>query len=208
MPQIALQKVIQVGIRDLKDNPDQLDDIFNYMTEEDIENDYGDQYIDKVKQWFLTTKVPVLHAWSFNADRIPCISIHLANEAEDENKAGIGDYFGDGSDGEIGISVFSVQLDIGIHASKDADKVLWLYYIISYILFKHKRYAEKLGLQLQTFSASDWDKRPEYMTENIWTRWIRFKCVTQNSWDSEPFTEPDSINLELEVEQIEISYDD
>ena len=183
MPQIALQNVIQRGMRELKDNPSLLEDIFNYMHEGDISEDYGQEYVDEIKQWFATTKIPVLHAWTFNMDRIPCITIHLGTENEDESKAALNDYFGEEDGDEVKTTPFTIQLDIGIHASKTSDQVLWLYYIISYILFKNKLYAESLGLRLQTFSASDWDKRKEYMTENIWTRWIKFRCVTQNFWD-------------------------
>ena len=200
MPQIAVQRVLQQGIRQLKDNPALLEDIFNYMHEDGIADDYGVEYVNEVKQWFLTTKIPVLHAWTFNMDRIPCITIHLASENEDEGKAAIGDYWGVEDEIETGTTPFSVQIDIGIHASKTSDQVLWMYYIISYILFTSKPYAESLGLRLQTFNASDWDKRPEYMTENIWTRWIRFRCITQNYWDSAVGTDHDLVT-EVFVEE-------
>lgn len=203
MPQIALQKVIQKGLRDIKDNPAILEDIFNYMHEPDLEGDYGDIYVAQVKEWFLKTKIPVLHAWTFNMDRIPCISIHLANEQEDENKAAIGDFWGTGDDGgEVGVTALTTQLDVGIHASKSSDQVLWLYYIVTYVLFKNKLYAESLGLRLQTFTASDWDKRQEYLVENIWTRWMRFRCTTQNSWEAvAPREEPfDTIDTDVNVQ--------
>jgi len=206
MPQIALQKVLQTGLRDLKDNPALIEDIFNYMHEPDLAVDYGEAYVAKIKDWFIQTKIPVLHAWTFNADRIPCISIHLANEAEDEQKTALGDHFGSGENGDFGTTPLVTQLDIGIHASKNSDEVLWLYYIVTYVLFRNKLYAEKLGLRLQTFTASDWDKRPEYMVENIWTRWMRFRCITQNFWDSvdrsqeiddvEVMVDPESISVE------------
>ena len=40
---------------------------------------------------------------------------------------------------------------------------------------------DKLGLKLVTFSASDYNKESRYMTENIWTRWVRVKCTIQNT---------------------------
>lgn len=203
MPQIALQKVIQQGLRNIKNNPDVLDDIFSYMHEEDIENDYGTAYVEKIKTWFLETKVPVLHAWSFNRDRIPCISIHLANDTEDEGKAAIGDHYGEDEVGAVGTATFTTQLDIGIHASKSSDEVLWLYYIVTYTLFHDKLFAEKLGLRLQTFTASDWDKRQEYMTENLWTRWIRFRCTTQSFWSTpDTLQEFDDVETMVDVESI------
>ena len=204
MPQIAVQKVIQSGLREIKSNPDLLDEVFSYMLEDDLLEDYGPSYVNKIKTWFLSTKIPVLHAWTFNMDRIPCISIHLADESEDENKAAIGDYMGAGEEGPIGTTPLVTKLDIGIHASKNSDEVLWLYYIITYVMFKNKLVAERLGLRLQTFTASDWDKRQEYMVENIWTRWMRFRCITQNYWGSDKYYEVDDVNVMIDPEEATI----
>jgi len=198
MPQIAVQRVLQAGIKQLKDNPSILDDIFCFYLVKEMEADYGQAYIDKIKQWFEDTKVPVVQAWSFNPQRIPSISVHLASEREDEQKAAIGDYWGseDGL-GEIGVGVFNVTLDIGLHASKNGDQVLWLYYITSYILFKSKRLCEELGLQLQTFSATDYAKSSQYMADNIWTRWIRFTTTVENFWDGSPYLDIDNLNVDV-----------
>ena len=200
MPQLALQNIIQSGLREIKANPAILDDIFGYMYTDELSEDYGEDQVNKIRTWFLGTKVPVLHAWTFNADRIPCISIHLADESEDESKTAVGDYLGVDEVGEVGVTPLATRLDIGIHASKSSDEVLWLYYIVTYILFKKKRYAEELGLYLQTFTASDWDKRPEYLVENIWTRWMRFRCTTYNYWESNPYTPIDDVGVDLDVE--------
>ena len=92
------------------------------------------------------------------------------------------------------------MVDIGIHANKAGDHVLWIYYMVAYILFKHKLMAHRLGLKLHTFSASDYNKDNNKMTENIWTRWVRFRCTTQNFWDSERFGEPvEEINIDPAV---------
>lgn len=211
MPQIALQKVLQVGLREIKSNPEIIDEIFSYMSEDDLSADYGSNYVAQIKEWFVSTKIPVLHAWSFNADRIPCIAIHLANESEDESKASMGDYLGIDSDSnEIGVGATTTQLDIGIHASKSSDQVLWLYYIVSYVLFKQKRFAEQLGMQIHTFTASDWDRRQEYSAENIWTRWIRFRCTTQNTWTAVEAREEafDTIETDVDAESATTDFDE
>ena len=199
MPQIAVQKLLQDGLKELRSNPSLLDEVFEYMHEPMFESDYGEEYVEKIKTWFAKTRLPVLHAWTFNIDRVPCISIHLSDEREDETKAAVGDHWGDDEDGTTGVAVFSCQVDIGIHASKTGDQVLWLYYIISYLLFKYKVIAEQMGIQLHSYGASDWDKRPEYMAENVWTRWIRFRCITENTWISSAKKEFD-VEVDLEVE--------
>lgn len=195
-----MQKVIDHGIKQLRSNKAEFYDLFAQFTQDELNNDYGPKYLDELWKWFSTTKIPVVKAWSFNAQVIPCISIHLANETEDESKAAIGDYAGVFDDqGETGTGVFTTMVDIGIHANKAGDHVLWLYYMVAYILFKHKMMAERLGLKLHTFSASDYNKDSNKMTENIWTRWVRFRCTTQNFWDAARFSDVDSINVDPAV---------
>ena len=197
MPEIVLQKMIKMGIKELRSNRSAFDDLFAQYIDPDLADDYGEDYLDKLWDWFSTTKIPVIQAWSFNAQKIPSISIHLANETEDESKAAFKDIgFVDSDSNEIGVGVFTVMVDIGIHANKAGDHVLWIYYIVSYILYRQKEWAEKNGLQLHTFSASDYNKNNQYMTENIWTRWIRFRCTVQNSWLQQASIEFEEVNVD------------
>ena len=211
MPEIVMQKVVDYGIKRLRANKAEFYDLFAQFTQDELNNDYGDKYLDEVWKWFSTTKLPVVKAWSFNAQVIPCISIHLANETEDESKAAMYDLAGTEEDSELGTGVFTCMVDIGIHANKAGDHVLWLYYIVAYILFKHKRMAERLGCKLHTFSASDYNKDTNKMTENIWTRWVRFRCTTQNFWSGEGRSIVDSINVDPAVNldpAISVAYSD
>lgn len=203
MPQIAMMNVLTKGVAELKANPAALDEIFNYMYLDEFSSLYGSGYVEQIKAWFAKTKIPVIHAWGMSADRVPCISIHLSSENEDEAKAAMGDYLGDTENETLGVAVFNVNLDIGIFASKTGDQVLWLYYIASYILFKYKRELEKLGLHLQSYSTSDWDRKNEYNIENVWTRWIRFRCTTHNQWNLDTKQEYDvfsDVYVESEVD--------
>lgn len=200
MPEIAVRKIIDYGIKQLRKNKPAFDDLFNMFVTDELAADYGEDYRNKIWGWFSETKIPVIQAWAFNAQKIPCVSVHLANETEDESKASIGDYAGD-FDGqtETGTGVFTAMIDIGIHANRGGDHVLWMYYIVSYILFKHKLMAHRLGLKLHTYSASDYTKDTMHMAENTWTRWIRFRCTTENFWDAEQFIDVEDVNLEKKI---------
>lgn len=202
MPEVIVQKLVQKGLQELKNDEAAFKDIFAMYLNEELNNDYGQAYIDKIHQWFMTTKVPVVQAWSFNAQRIPCYSIHLATELEDESKAAAGDHYGQSEDNTVGVAVFSVMVDIGIHASKSGDQVLWMYYILAYVLFKQKLSAERMGLQLHTWNASDYSKNHQYMAENIFTRWVRFRCTTENFWAQEVLDMPEEIENDLEASSI------
>lgn len=200
MPEIVIQKVLDHGIKQLRASKPEFYDLFAQFTQDELNNDYGPVYLDELWKWFSTTKIPVVKAWSFNAQVIPCISVHLANETEDEAKAAMNDFAGVFDDqGETGTGVFTAMVDIGIHANKAGDHVLWLYYIVAYVLFKHKLMAHRLGLKLHTFSASDYNKDTNKMTENIWTRWVRFRCTTENFWDADRFTDVENVNLDPAV---------
>lgn len=200
MPEVVIQKVLSHGIKELRKNKTAFEELFGQFIQDELNQDYGPAYLEQVWSWFSTTKIPVVKAWAFNTQQIPSISVHLANETEDESKAAFYDFAGAfDEDTETGTGVFTAMVDIGIHANKAGDHVLWLYYIVAYILFKHKRMVERFGLKLHTFSASDYNKDSNKMTENIWTRWIRFKCTTQNFWDGDELTMVDDINLDPAV---------
>lgn len=202
MPEIVLQRVLQVGIKNLRANPEAFNEIFAMYLDPEMINDYGQDYIDKIRDWFTSTKIPVLQGWTMNRDRIPCFAVTLSSDQEDETKAAIGDYFGQETDDTLGVAVSSVIVDVDILASKQSDYVLWLYYIMSYILFKEKRIAERLGCQLHTFGASDYVKDQQYADEHIWRRRVRFKCTTQNSWVDEKKTAPEDVETGIKYGRI------
>jgi len=199
MPQVSLQRVIQEGVRILKDNPDVLDNIFQYYKCPGMDSDYGQSYIDEIKTWFVKTKIPVVQAWSYNPEQVPQITIKLATEQEDETKSAIGDHFGMGEDSEIGVAPFIVSLDITMRTSRNGDQALWLYYIVNYILFKRKRRAEELGLQLHTFSATDYSRNNAKLADNVWERYIRFRAIVQNFWDAEDYLDIGSVDIDLDA---------
>jgi len=204
VPQVALHRVILEGIQILKQNPDVLDDVFEYYKCPEMEASYGQSYIDKIKTWFTSTKIPVVQAWSLDPTQAPQIAIKLSTEQEDESKAAIGDHFADDmdEDANTGVSPSVVQLDIMLMSSRNGDQTLWLYYIVSYILLKRKRKAEQLGLQLHTFSATDYNRDNNKLTDNIWVRYIRYRCVVQNFWASEDFIDISDIEIDLDAENV------
>lgn len=200
IPEVALQRLVQIGLKNLRQNRPAFDCIFAQYTSPEMEASYGQAYIDQIYDWFTNTKLPVLQAWSFDPTKVPSYTVHLADESEDESKAAVGDFYGMGADAEILTGVSTVSLDIGIHADKSKDHVLWMFYILTYIFYKEKMLGHKLGLQLYTFRASDYNKESKYMADNVWSRWIRFKCTVENYLDGEELIGPPSIEFEVQAE--------
>lgn len=202
LPEIVVQRILQVGIKNLKTDPEAFNEIFAMYLQPELVDDYGQAYIDKVRDWFLAIKIPVVQGFSVNRDRLPSFSITLATESEDESKAAMGDNYGDEQNDTVGVGVMNVMVDIGIHGDKDSDYVLLLYYIMSYIFFKEKLIAERLGLQLQTWSASDLKKDAQYQDSMVWSRWVRFKCTTENIWVVQKKTKTEKLKVGLRFDRI------
>ena len=130
MPEVALQRLVQIGLSNLRVNRAAFNCIFAQFLTPEMSGAYGQQHIDKIYNWFVSSKLPVLQAWSFDPTRVPAYSVHLADESEDESKAAISDFYGEGEDGDINVNCFNVTVDVGCHGSKTSDQVLWLYYIL------------------------------------------------------------------------------
>lgn len=206
MPEVAIQRIIQYGINQLRSNRVLFDEVFAYLVEHPLMTaSYGPNYLDKVWAWFSTEKIPVVQAFLLTPERIPCYSVHLSGESEDESAAGISDYYGDDDDGEIGINCFNITVDVGIHGSKVAEQVLWMYYILSDILFRNKKLAQQLGIEVQTYSASDWQRENQKNPENIYTRWVRMKLKVFNTWHQAPHEGPYDVDTEVDVSSIDSS---
>ena len=200
LAQPALQAVLQEGIKEIKADTSVLDHIFRFYLCPPMDCDYGQSYIDKIKVWFTKSKIPVFQAWSIDPQRVPMLSVRLASESEDESKAAIGDYFGQDDMGDVGVNVFNVSLDLGIHGRKDSDEVLWLYYITSYILFKKKAKLIELGLQLTSHTATDLARSQDKLPDNIFTRWIRLTATVQNYWQADPFLDVEGVEVNADFE--------
>jgi hypothetical protein len=203
LAEVALQRTLQIGLKNLRGNADAFIDIFAQYDCPAMRDSYGEDYIQQIYDWFNSSTLPVLQAWSFDPQRVPGISIHLADESEDESKAAIGDHWGFGAEAEILTGPVSVSLDIGIHADKSKDHVLWMYYIILYILYKEKMTARGLGLQLYTYRANEYNKESKYMGDNVWSRWIRFRCTVQHYLSGDTASEVDSLIIDMDAASLD-----
>jgi hypothetical protein len=201
MPEVAVTRLIQYGINALRNDEKAFKEIFCYLSHNPLmAKEYGEEFSSRLWEWFNTDKIRVVQSWSLSMQTVPCYSVHLASEVEDESKASIGDFYGDVDEGELMVSPKTVMLDIGCHGSKSADQVLWLYYILQYILLKHKRVAEYLGLELHTQSASDWAKETGKLPEQIYTRWVRLRTTVLDTWLGDKSMCVEDLEVILEIE--------
>lgn len=82
---LILRTAIRSGIRDLRDHPEQLDDVFHWLRVDDMTADSnGDREADRAKQWFLSVDVPVRAEHMMTSPGPVMVSVVNAEENEAE----------------------------------------------------------------------------------------------------------------------------
>jgi len=87
------------------------------------------------------------------------------------------------------------HVDLGIHADQDYQVVLWIYYLVQWIFFRFKLDMEKYGIQLQTFSGSEFNKDSKFLPNNVYSRWYRYSAQVSVEWTEPWATTPAGIQL-------------
>lgn len=89
---VIIRSAMQAALQDLRANPFLLDYAFASLAQDELtadKNGYGEQQIERAKQWFLAqTKIPVVMNTRYGDPYFPCISIELRESIEDENTLG------------------------------------------------------------------------------------------------------------------------
>lgn len=106
LPDLIIQSVLQDGFRILRQNPTHIDSILASLRLPYNEKKYGQTEIDKVKTFFSTKEISIVHSFNDVAANAPAISIQLTSDVEMENRAGFSDQAGQIEEG-IGDSSFS-----------------------------------------------------------------------------------------------------
>jgi hypothetical protein len=96
-----------------------------------------------------------------------------------------------------GITRFNENVDIGFHANEEPQVVLWLYYIASWLFLRFKPVLEERGVQVHTWSASDFDRESKFIGEQIFSRWMRFQGDCTVEWTEDPLVTGQSFELDV-----------
>jgi hypothetical protein len=83
---IIIRTALVAAINDLRKNAWALDYVFSSLTRDTLTNEvYGQKEIDKAKEWFLKTNIPVINSLRVDNIQLPCISLSLQESSEQEN---------------------------------------------------------------------------------------------------------------------------
>lgn len=95
LPELVIESVIRDGFTNARKNSEAvISDVFGNLTRAFAEKKYGEREIAKIQKLVEEKEVSVVHAFSMVQANLPCISIQLLGDNEDESKASIGDHAG------------------------------------------------------------------------------------------------------------------
>jgi len=94
---------------------------------------------------------------------------------------------------------FRETFELRCNAQTNTDQAMWLYYIVAYLLMRNKDKFEEVGIESQTFSASDFSRDVGKAPNSIWGRTLRFSFLVQHSWKEE-LCSPELFSINLNVE--------
>lgn len=86
---VIIRTALVAAMADLRANPWLLDYVFASLPKDELTlKDYGERSVDKAKDWFLKTEIPVSMVPRLDEGRWPRITISLADSQETENTLG------------------------------------------------------------------------------------------------------------------------
>lgn len=81
---VIIRTALVAAIADLRANPWLLDYVFASLPRDDMTmKDYGEKEVQRAKEWFLRTAIPVFMTPRLDEVKIPCITIKLMDSNED-----------------------------------------------------------------------------------------------------------------------------
>ena len=82
---VIIRTAIVAAIADLRANPWLLDYVFASLPRDDrTMKDYGEKEVQRAKEWFMKTNVPVFMVPRMDEAKVPCITIKLLDSSEAE----------------------------------------------------------------------------------------------------------------------------
>ncbi len=95
LPDLIVESVIRDGLAVLFNNPDQIDRIFSSLKYTYNQRKYGTTELDRIKNLILKEEINVVHSFNEVQASLPCFSIQLGTDVEDQRLAHLDDFQAD-----------------------------------------------------------------------------------------------------------------
>ncbi len=112
---LILIKALREGINYIRQFPWHLDYIFQDVTQDLVNQEFGKKEIDAAKKWFLNTNIPVLSAYRIDRTIYPCVVVQVKSSNEDKSRSGLGESDSDVFNEEVDANQFmsSPRISLG-----------------------------------------------------------------------------------------------
>lgn len=88
----VVESVIRDGLKDLRDRPALIDDLFSTLLDPHLVVDYGEQVLNQIKEYVIGNKIYVVQSYNLTGAKFPCYSINLDQCVESDKEAFFQDY--------------------------------------------------------------------------------------------------------------------
>lgn len=293
LPDLILESIIRDGLENARRDETVIEDVFGDLLKPYAAKKYGEAEVNKIKDIIQKREISVVHSFNLVNANLPCISIQLADDREDEARTQIGNYkrntvtafatpeelasltivgsftptsyspisgivkvddlvslsaihanhlfvdsagtkhpilggivdvsgkkqfiiakgatvdLGSGAEikASIDYNVFiqkgtteNVQLILGIH-TKDALLTKYLYILVKYFILSRQSDATIRGMQLSTYSGSDFVRNLEYIGDTVFTRFLNISGMLQPEWRADKVQLIDNVEVKILVEK-------
>lgn len=291
IPDLIVESIIRDGFNNARRDNSVIDDVFEDLTLAFNSKKYGESEVEKIKKIINDQEVSIVHSFNLVNSNLPCISIQLSDDRENENEAHMGNYVSNlvipmtdpdelaaliyvdditptsynvltgavlvddsvnlagvhanllfedsagalhtiiggiinepgtkqfmvekggsvalGSGGIIKSSldykiyqkrgnIESTQLILGIH-TKEALLTKYLYILVKYFMLSRKDDLIARGLQLNTYTGSDFTRNMEYIADVVYTRFFNVSGRVQHQWRSDKVQLIDNVEVNVKV---------
>lgn len=290
MPDLIVESILRDGFNNARRDNSVLYDLFEDLTLAYNSKKYGEAEINKIKKIINDQEISIVHAFNLVNSNLPCISIQLADDRENENEAHMGNYvknivrpitdpdalaalvyvdeifpnsydpitgivklpddvnlagvhanllYVDSAKNEFTIiggivndlgakqfivdrgsevalgeglikssldyniyqkrgNIESTQLILGIH-TKEALLTKYLYILVKYFMLSRRDDLIARGLQLNTYTGSDFHRNLEYVGDVVYTRFFNVSGRVQHQWRSDKVQLIDNVEVNVVV---------
>ena len=172
----------------------------------------GNKYLQeraRLISFFETNEIAIVHSFNDVQVHLPCVSIQLAADGEDQGLALTDDFGGIGgldvatmTNASIGQDVNTIHanavVNVGIH-TKEQLVTKYLYHVVKYAILSNKEELIRQNFIIATFKGSDFSRDAGWSGDHVYTRFLNISGKTEDSWVNidEIVVEGETVDLSL-----------
>ena len=203
LPDLVIEGAIRKGY-DLMRSPTRdaiIDVVFNFSeavnnTDGGLPSSVYQKYSserERLIDFFVNNEVAIVHSFSDVQTHLPCISIQLQADGEDQGLALADDFggtagvFGDNDRAgyreapDLNIIHANTVINVGVH-TKEQLLTKYLYHLTKYFVLSAKLDLIRQNFIVATFRGSDFSRDAAWQGDHVYTRFINISGKTEDSW--------------------------